>query len=770
MIKRINKIKNLGLVFSNYIRDNNLPDFKKYNLIYGWNGCGKTTLTKLFDALEEGKSEEYPKIEYEIENDSGRKFKESETFDKKVRVFNQDYIENNLEIREGKAKTITLTLGKANKKIIKQIEKDELLLKTKNDELKNREKNLKNLVKNKDNLFREIAKSIYIAIVGGAIRTYVKTNAEDDFSQLKDKSLLDKRSLNELAIIVKQKSEDKISPLKDLEFDNQTGKKISLSQFSGEITIKAKQLLLKTVAKQIIERLKRNTDISQWVEEGIKIHNNHDSDRCEFCRQRIPFSRLDELTKYFNENDKILKNEIDNLALKFDSLYQVINNEVFPVKSQLYDELRSDYEISLNKLILAKKSLLSDILELKKTVLDKKDKTTEPMVTKQALFVKDFISARKDCISLIERHNKKTEVFEDEKTDAILKLKKHYLSTIFDDVNTISKNIKNETDLIEILNNGNSAKPGDVGINNLNKRIKENQFKISSTTKACKEISDGLSIFLGREELEFEPNKITIAELDGSLREVDDGYIIKRNGQLATNLSEGEKTAIAFIYFTTQLKDQNFDIKDGVVVIDDPVSSLDSNSIFQAFAFLKNAVIDAHQVFVFTHNFDFLKLLLNWSKNVDHGTKSAYFMIKNDCSIKGCRKAIIDEMDKELWKYESEYHYLFKQLKEFKSDQTIIQSYPIPNIARKVLETFLMFRVPNGDTPYAKLVFLQNSTVFDKRKYTSIYKFLNDQSHITGSGFDPALVPETQKNVKYLLEMIENVFPEHYKILNDSTN
>ena len=52
-----------------------------------------------------------------------------------------------------------------------------------------------------------------------------------------------------------------------------------------------------------------------------------------------------------------------------------------------------------------------------------------------------------------------------------------------------------------------------------------------------------------------------------------------------------------------------------------------------------------------------------------------------------------------------------------------------------------------------------------KIKKTAIYKFTNDQSHITGKGFDPSLVQETQKNVKHLMELMESIFPEHYEIL-----
>jgi hypothetical protein len=57
---------------------------------------------------------------------------------------------------------------------------------------------------------------------------------------------------------------------------------------------------------------------------------------------------------------------------------------------------------------------------------------------------------------------------------------------------------------------------------------------------------------------------------------------------------------------------------------------------------------------------------------------------------------------------------------------------------------------------------------FDDIKKTAIYKFTNDQSHITWKWFDLSLIWETQKNVKYLLEMMESVFPEHFNILKST--
>ncbi len=58
----------------------------------------------------------------------------------------------------------------------------------------------------------------------------------------------------------------------------------------------------------------------------------------------------------------------------------------------------------------------------------------------------------------------------------------------------------------------------------------------------------------------------------------------------------------------------------------------------------------------------------------------------------------------------------------------------------------------------------------DEQKLDAIHKFTNDQSHITGSGFDPALVPETKKVVVELFEMIREISPDHFKIIDEVTN
>lgn len=65
---------------------------------------------------------------------------------------------------------------------------------------------------------------------------------------------------------------------------------------------------------------------------------------------------------------------------------------------------------------------------------------------------------------------------------------------------------------------------------------------------------------------------------------VKDGYeVIRDDGKVAVNLSEGERNFIAFLYFYHVVRGMRSETDSGknkIVVIDDPVSSMDSNALF----------------------------------------------------------------------------------------------------------------------------------------------------------------------------------------------
>lgn len=744
MITQITKIKNLG-VFNDYSTNAALPAFKKYNLIYGWNGTGKTTLSELFTAFNDGALKEHPSLEYQFKTED-QTYSQTTPYDKNIRVFNQKYIAENIDVISGNAKSIFI-LGKENKDLIEVIQQDEKTLSGDPDkkddlgklkELSLKEKELEAKEKEKNKNFTDVARIISANTSGVSARNYNKRNAEDAFNKLKIKALLSKEEIQQNSTTLKQQQ------------------KLNLDLINTDITKGVEQVVLdaatildKTVETVVIDRLKEHADISKWVEEGINLHKENESTSCEFCNQPLPENRIPDLLSYFNDADKSLKSDIDSFLDRVRALYSSIDKLIILDAANLYDEFQADYTNAIKEVESHKISLLSTIEELGKTIKDKKQHTTEQLKLTINVVPTFFINAITAANLYITNCNTKTKRFTEEKDIAESKLENHYLSEIDDDIEKLTKLISSLKADIQLLKDGDPDKDNEVGIQSIQNRISENKTKVSASGTACDEINKQLETFLGRKELLFEV--------------VEEGYEIKRKGKPAKNLSEGEKTAIAFVYFTIHLQDQDFDAKNGIIVIDDPISSLDSNSLFQAFSFLKNAVKGAEQVFILTHNFDFLKLLLGWLKRAEKGA-TQYYMVKNSYDSNNKRIAMLDSLDNLLRQHDTEYQYLFKLLSNFQSDGTIASVYHIPNIARKTLEYFLSMMVPNNKNMFKKMKELD----FDENKKTAIYKFTNDQSHITGNGFDPSLVPECQKNVEYLLEMIEQVFPTHYKILMES--
>lgn len=744
MIKKILEIKKLG-IFGDFRWNTNMPSFDRFNLIYGWNGSGKTTLSQFFSSLEKGELEEYPDIKYKIETDEGE-YIQGLPYIKKIRVFNQHYINQNIDIVSCKANPIFI-LGKDHIELAELIAKDEKNLrgnpelpndlgKLKEREIKKKEREQKE--GEKSDLFSSVAKNISTQISGVSARNYRKPEAEKDFRSLNSKLLLGELQLEQCMLVLWQQEMPMLEKLsiKGIEV---TAKKI---------IDEADRLLKQSVEVVVIARLQENPNISQWVEQGFDIHRREKSKNCEFCGQELPEDRINYLAGYFNVADRKIKEDVDRLLTAIDQFQKSIENLVAIDKANFFNDLQNDYLLQVNELNKAKRIVLEEIFTFRREVDNKKLHTTESIELMGNIKVKSFINAIKTVNSYIIKHNKKSQNFSTEKEKVQKLLKNHYLSGIFDRVKSLELEIHNLDKEIAKLENGDPDDPEDIGINQLLSRIEKNKNKISQSGLACTEINKQLETFLGRRELVFETT--------------EDGYVLKRYGEIAKNLSEGEKTAVAFVYFTINLKDRDFDKSDGIVVIDDPISSLDSNSLFQAFSFLKNAVQDRAQVFIFTHNFDFLQLLITWLKHVPNN-RSKYYMIKNLLHGEK-REAKLDVLDKLLRDYSSEYQYLFKTLYEFKPDGTIDSVYHLPNIARKVLENFLMIMVPDNKSPYKKLEQIN----FDNNKKAAIYKFTNDQSHITGKGFDPSLVSEAQNVVSYLLEMMKAVFPKHYEVLENS--
>jgi len=172
---------------------------------------------------------------------------------------------------------------------------------------------------------------------------------------------------------------------------------------------------------------------------------------------------------------------------------------------------------------------------------------------------------------------------------------------------------------------------------------------------------------------------------------------------LKATLSEGEKTALAFSYFISKiraevLEGKNDGFKGKIFVIDDPISSLDENRLFQtanlidSFFFYSFQEIDKYpdQIFFFSHNYSFAKFLNNNLKTNENIREKCrdYYMKKEQPKI--C------ELPNSLSNYTNTYIIKLQEIMSFKSkgapEYNIVKNY-LPNYIRIVMETFLSFKL-----------------------------------------------------------------------------
>lgn len=92
-----------------------MRDFADINIIYGWNGTGKSTFSRLLGGLDDGRVAEFPESRYALVDSEGRTFRQGEQFPSAIRVFNEDFIKNNVNFEESISKGISVVLGERAK-------------------------------------------------------------------------------------------------------------------------------------------------------------------------------------------------------------------------------------------------------------------------------------------------------------------------------------------------------------------------------------------------------------------------------------------------------------------------------------------------------------------------------------------------------------------------------------------------------------------------------------------------------------------------------
>ena len=506
-------------------------------------------------------------------------------------------------------------------------------------------------------------------------------------------------------------------------------------------------LMSQTVASRAIQALIDDAKLTDWIRTGLALHEDRQAVDCLYCEQPLPASRLAALNGHFDDAHEQLMQDLDAEIRRCNTAkgsLATLESDL-PVREQLYADLAQPYEgakTTLVKCIGDAQDFLDQLLE------DLEQKKTRPFASLNLTHSPP--SLEDDHLSrvklTIEQHNAKCSDFDAGVKEARIQLEADFVAGHLQDYKALKDAVRRAKDAVR-----EASERADL----IRTKIEDLERVVLDHRPPADALNNDLREYLGPGQLQVEVR--------------EQGYTLVRDRVPANDPSEGEMTAIALLYFLRSLDGSDFDLENGVVVLDDPVSSLDANALYAAAGFIRRRTEQAGQLFILTHNFTLFREMRNWLRHLkgqrgkDPATRPARFYMLRCVVENGVRRSNIRKLDPLLERFESEYHYLFSRLylAALTPDEDLEDNYVLPNIARRVLEAFLAFRQPGVNGLWNQL----NSVDFDAVKKAQIGRFVNVYSHnelIGAPEHDPSVLSEAGLVVHHLLDLVQHVDKEHF--------
>jgi len=769
MIEKILTIEKFG-VFNNFNwnRDSSLQDFREKNVIYGWNYSGKTTLSRIFCSLRDKTIHlDYPDAKFRLKLDNNPEFNSENinSFNSPVFVFNKEYIDSKLtwDSRTELGEPIAFDVGE-NTTIRTEIEKLDEKIQYAESRKESTKTPINTFNEYENWRFREESKSIRLIISNntipfdkGHLKSTLNSITEDNIDSF---IISTNKEIEELKVL--SNSTNDFQEFSEYDFQ------INLSELKSSVS---KLLENEPTKDVVIEILENNKDLYQWVKEGLEFKENQET--CSFCGNNVTTDRISSLNNYFSNASKELRDKISTLREQIETEKSSVNTlEIPKSKNDFTEKERENIDTEINSFKQVKANYISELNHLLRELTRKEDGNIFNSIT---LTETDYeVSELKDWFKsvneIIKRHNSLISNFESERNNAREKLKKYLIADYLKNENYFDKQAK-------CKNAQDWQKLYDKYIASKESIRQEKLDSLKTITKGKDELNKFIQKFLNRNDI-----KIDVTS--------EDKFILLRKTRPARNLSEGEKTAIAFSYFLVQLESLGInEMRNTIVFIDDPISSLDTNHISQVYSlinsyfFRKNIdtekpekVVNCFkQLFISTHNFEFFSFLRDSTQlkkkkrrtNPTTGEKEdipnfgLYQVQKIDTD-----NSILKGLSKALKRFKSEYIYLFSLIYQYKNEIDNggeVYDILIPNALRRFLEIYTLMKIPNEpDSVENRIIELVDDI--------NNFKTLNHFSHFTS--FEKAtrhdelimVLPTACEELFRLLELDE----KHYESLKKS--
>lgn len=484
---------------------------------------------------------------------------------------------------------------------------------------------------------------------------------------------------------------------------------------------------------------------SDWVNQGRKFMNIDGI--CPFCqKETIDEDFKAQLENFFDKEFEDDVNEIKTNKLDYALEKTKLINKIEILLSENIQDLDG---MSIDTI---RDALEKCLITNEKSI---EEKINEPGKKVSVLSTEKYINDINNIINgknlEIDKHNILVDNYQDEKNKLIadvwaLLAEENYaiISRHKNTIEGLTKGIQQTT--VKKQQYENEKK-------NLEIEIKEKNKQVTSVQPAVDEINRILQ--------NYGFNNFSIAPSP----ENENHYQIKRpDGALVeATLSEGEVTFITFLYFLQWIKGSHNEedvTQDRVVVIDDPISSLDSNILFVVSSLLKDVIFQVmdgssniKQILVLTHNVYFHKELSFMGNGNNSNKHIHYWILRKKNQITNIQYYGIENP------IFSSYELLWKELKEINENSSIT----IQNVMRRIIENY--FKILGK---YKDDELINKFPDYEGQEICrSLLSWINDGSHCMP---DDLYVESVDDSLERYQEVFKKIFEytnhiEHYNMM-----
>lgn len=460
---------------------------------------------------------------------------------------------------------------------------------------------------------------------------------------------------------------------------------------SGRYDLSGMSLLSKAITSSSdtpFANFMKALNATDWVKAGHAQYVSHSDGKCPFCQQKLPTTYEKDIAECFDE-----QYQNDLLALEaFQSAYS-------SKMQQLLGVYQANLAIKFGKLNLED---YRDKLALFESAITINEQRIADKLAKPAKIVSleetDALVAKLD--EMVAEFNKQIQANND--IVAVKQDKQRECIRMVWELVMFRLETEAESYLLSKKAVEDAAKTHDDKVKELQAKYKALSGEIndlSTQTINTKATVDSINVHLAVSGFEG----FHLREKEG----VKGVYeVIREDGTIAVNLSEGERNFIAFLYFYHVVRGSQTEIesgKDKVVVIDDPVSSMDSSALFIVSSLVRemigvcgnNVVLEKRefegnyikQLFVLTHNAFFHREITY--NMVRHYRYVSFYKINKKNNVSTVELCVdeakkVSEKDKNYNPVQNSYSALWTEY------STLTSTIPLMNVIRRILEYYFM--------------------------------------------------------------------------------